>query len=353
MPCRKRAASAASTACGTAGARPGEPGASITPRGRRRRVSQLHGGREARRTRGPNHAQLRQGLPEEEAVDEVLQVRGDGGAQTGGERVVEAKPRVLPKSQSTVVPASELAMVQDNTHQVVAHRGEGSPMPQGGQLQAPPWNREGLVQLPRAQRTDLKAVYLKPKAGRHTEIGDPLRGTDVPAAGAVPGGERVHLRQLVTQSPIPPVPMRPPLRGQGYAPDEGAVDGLSREAAAFGPQAATGEKLLGDGEEALEGREGSQVMPTLKQVLLERASEGRLSASKLPPEGSHVQRGGVVREEVLDGLNKEQEEGVAACPGPRKALGGHGGEALHQGGEVASVAHVASTSWERNAALGG
>ena len=74
--CRKGAASAASTASGTAGARPGEPGASITPRGRRGRVSQQHGGREARRTRGPNHAQLRQGLAEEEAVDEVLQVRG-------------------------------------------------------------------------------------------------------------------------------------------------------------------------------------------------------------------------------------------------------------------------------------
>ena len=204
-----------------------------------------------------------------------------------------------------------------------------------------------------ALRPDLEPVHLEPEARRHTEVGDPLRGPDAPAAGADPRGELVHLRQLITQGPLPPVFTLPSLRGKGHTPDMGAVKGLRREATAFGPQAAAGEKLLRDRAKATQGPKGCQVMPSLKQVLLQRASEGRLPAGKLLPEGPQVQRCGAVREEVLDGLHEEKEERVTARTGLRATLGDGGREALHQGRQVARVAHVASTSWKHGAALGG
>ena len=58
----------------------------------------------------------------------MLLVGGDDGTNAGGERVVEAEPHELPKSQGTVVPASKIALVQDYTHQLVVCRGEGNPM---------------------------------------------------------------------------------------------------------------------------------------------------------------------------------------------------------------------------------
>ena len=51
------------------------------------------------------------------------------------------------------------------------------------------------------------------------------------------------------------------------------------------------------------------MLPTLEQVLLKEALKGGLSAGELTPEGVHGQRGGILREEVLDGPDKELLQG--------------------------------------------
>jgi hypothetical protein len=65
------------------------------------------------------------------------------------------------------------------------------------------------------------------------------------------------------------------------------------------------------------------VLPTLEQVLLEEALKGGLSAGELTPEGVHGQRGGILREEVLDGPDKELLQGGVAGTGLREAIKGH------------------------------
>ena len=129
----------------------------------------LHGGA------GPAFWLLRS-LLEEEAIDKVFQSGGDGGAQAGGVRVVKAEPPVLPLGQSPVVPASDLALMQDNPHQVEGHRAEGSPVPQRGQPPSLERNGEGSVQLAWAQRSCLKATHLEPEARQGGVISCPARG---------------------------------------------------------------------------------------------------------------------------------------------------------------------------------
>ena len=75
--------------------------------------------------------------------------------------------------------------------------------------------------------------------------------------------------------------------GHRHAPDVGTVYCLGGKAAALMIQAAAGDGPLGDGEKGLEEVEGSNQLPTFKNVLLEKALEGMLPASDFPPKEVH------------------------------------------------------------------